>query len=72
MKRWRVDYSTRYINGEEKHDCIFVEAINITIALGTALNKVMPKAKADPEISERVIYNVGICASSKVFEEAVP
>lgn len=72
MKKWRVDYSTRYINGEEKYGCIFVEAGNITIALGTALTKVMPEARTNPEISERAVYNVGICASSKLFKEADP
>ncbi|MBO7726904.1 MAG: hypothetical protein J6S50_00475 [Oscillospiraceae bacterium] len=71
MKRWRIDYSTRYVDGEEKHDYMFVEAGNITIALGTALAKIMPEAKTDPRISERAVYNVGICANSKIFEVAL-
>lgn len=60
MKHWSVDYSIKYINGKVKEGQATVEARNITIAVGLALANIRNPMMKDPEISDVVIWDVGI------------
>lgn len=68
MKHWMVDYSIRYIDGKVKEERATLEARNITIALGMALGNIRKPLMQDPEISDVVIWDVGI-VEQDVFEE---
>ena len=60
MKHWRVDYSIKYVNGVKKELVGTVEAQSIAVAYGTAFNNIVEPRKNDPEISEVVIWSIGI------------
>lgn len=66
MKHWRVDWAIKYVNGKEKELVGTVEAQSITVALAIAINDFMGPRKNDPEISEVVIWSIGII-EDKVF-----
>ena len=68
MKHWRVDYSVKYINGETEELAEKIEARNITVALGQALTDIVQPARKKPEISDVVIWNIGIM-EDEVFPE---
>ena len=68
MKHWMIDYSIRYINGTVKEGQATVEARNISIALGMALGNIRKPMLQDPEISDVVIWDVGI-VEDEVFED---
>lgn len=68
MKHWMIEYSIRYINGTVKEGQATVEARNISIALGMALGNIRKPMLQDPEISDVVIWDVGI-VEDEVFED---
>lgn len=68
MKHWMIDYSIKYINGTVKEGQATVEARNISIALGMALGNIRKPMMQDPEITDVVIWGVGII-EDEVFEE---
>lgn len=68
MKHWMIDYSIKYINGTVKEGQATVEARNISIALGMALGNIRKPMLQDPEISDVVIWDVGI-VEDEVFED---
>ena len=68
MKHWSVDYSIKYINGKVKEGNAKLEARNITIAVGLALANIRKPLMKDPEISDVVIWDVGI-VEDEVFED---
>lgn len=68
MKHWIVDYSIKYTNGTVKEGQATLEAENITIALGMALGNIRKPMLQDPEISDVVIWGVGI-VEDEVFDE---
>lgn len=68
MKHWIVDYSIKYTNGTVKEEQATLEARNITIALGMALGNIRKPMLQDPEITDVVIWGVGII-EDEVFEE---
>lgn len=68
MKHWIVDYSIKYTNGTVKEGQATLEAKNITIALGMALGNIRKPMLQDPEISDVVIWGVGI-VEDEVFED---
>ena len=68
MKHWSIDYSIKYIDGTVKEEQATLEAENITIALGMALGNIRKPMLQDPEISDVVIWGVGII-EDEVFEE---
>jgi hypothetical protein len=68
MKHWIVDFSIKYTNGTVKEGQATLEAKNITIALGMALGNIRKPMLQDPEISDVVIWGVGI-VEDEVFED---
>ena len=68
MKHWMIDYSIKYINGTVKEGQATVGARNISIALGMALGNIRKPMLQDPEISDVVIWDVGI-VEDEVFED---
>lgn len=68
MKHWSIDYSIKYIDGTVKEEQATLEAENITIALGMALGNIRKPMLQDPEISDVVIWDVGI-VEDEVFED---
>lgn len=68
MKHWSIDYSIKYIDGTVKEEQATLEAENITIALGMALGNIRKPMLQDPEISDVVIWGVGI-VEDEVFDE---
>ena len=68
MKHWLVDYSIRYIDGKVKEEQAQLEARNITIAVGMALGNIRKPMMKDPEVTDVVIWGVGI-VEDDVFEE---
>ena len=68
MKHWIVDFSSKYTNGTVKEGQATLEAKNITIALGMALGNIRKPMLQDPEISDVVIWGVGI-VEDEVFED---
>ena len=60
MKNWRVDYSTKFIDGSTEEEFEMIEAENITIALGIAVMGIIIPAKEDPTITNIVIWSVSI------------
>ena len=68
MKHWIVDFSIKYTNGTVEEGQATLEAKNITIALGMALGNIRKPMLQDPEISDVVIWGVGI-VEDEVFDE---
>lgn len=68
MKHWMIDYLIKYINGTVKEGQATVEARNISIALGMALGNIRKPMLQNPEISDVVIWYVGI-VEDEVFED---
>ena len=68
MKNWLVDYSIKHINGRVQEGQAKLQARNITIALGMALNNIRKPMMQDPEITDVVIWGIGI-VEDDVFEE---
>lgn len=63
MKHWTVDFSIRYRRGEVGHEeqLIKIEAENITIALGKAIQHInMIRARDTGNIDQIVIWNISI------------
>lgn len=63
MKQWLIDYSVRHIDGriEERQDPIVEK--NIHQALAAAQRDIIdPLKTSDPEVSDAVIWDVGIVA----------
>ena len=60
MKNWRVDYSTKFIDGSTEEEFEMFEAENITIALGNAVMGIINPAKENPAITNVVIWSVCI------------
>lgn len=68
MKHWNIDYSIKYIDGTVKEEQATLEARNISIAVGMALGNIRKPMLKDPEISDVVIWDVGI-VEDEVFED---
>ena len=68
MRHWNVDYSIKYIDGTVKEEQATLEARNISIAVGMALGNIRKPMLKDPEISDVVIWDVGI-VEDEVFED---
>lgn len=68
MKHWSIDYSIKYIDGTVKEEQATLEARNISIAVGMALGNIRKPMMQDPEITDVVIWGVGII-EDEVFEE---
>ena len=60
MKHWLINYSIKNASGRVKEGEVTLEAENITIALGMALENIRKPMLNDPEITDVVIWNVGI------------
>ena len=63
MKHWAVDFSIRYRTGEIEHEEqeLEVEAENITIALGKAIQHINQIREEDQgNIDQIVIWNIGM------------
>ncbi len=60
MKKWRVDYSSKRRDGVVAEENVIVEAANITVALGKALNEIRNPKMAVPYIKDVVIWGVTI------------
>lgn len=69
MKHWRIDYTVEYIDGRQEELTAEVEARNITVALGLAINDVTDPLRRQPEVSRAVIWNVGIMEDNVFPEE---
>lgn len=71
MKHWIVDFSIKYLTGEVAVEglTIKVEAENITIALGKALQYIDEnyRDREKREIEQIAIWNIGIAAEDDVF-----
>lgn len=71
MKHWIVDFSIKYLTGEVAVEelTIKVEAENITIALGKALQYIEEnyRDKEKRGIEQIAIWNIGIAAEEDVF-----
>ena len=68
MKHWMIDFSIRYIDGSKKEGQTTLEARSITVALGMALENIRKPMLQDSEISDVVIWGVGI-VEEEVFED---
>ena len=68
MKHWNVDYSIKYIDGTVEEKQTTLEARNISIAVGMALGNIRKPMLKEPEISDVVIWDVGI-VEEEVFDE---
>ena len=68
MKHWLIDYSIKYIDGTVKEEQATLEARNISIAVGMALGNIRKPMLKEPEISDVVIWDVGI-VEDEVFED---
>lgn len=68
MKHWMIDFSIKYIDGKVKEGQATLEARNITIALGMAIGNIRKPMLKNPEISDVVIWDVGI-VEDEVFED---
>lgn len=70
MKKWIVDFSIKYRSGDVAVEevTIEVEAENITIALGGALQYISNNYDQEKRgIEKIVIWNIGIAADNDVF-----
>ena len=70
MKHWLIEYSIRYTNGRVREGQSKLEARNITEALGLAIINIQYPMMKDPEITDVVIWNVGIVEEDVFTEEA--
>ena len=71
MKHWRVDFSIKYRLGDVAAEelTIIVEAENITIALGKAMQYIDENYRDREKrgIEQIAIWNIGIAAEEDVF-----
>ena len=67
MKHWKIDYSIRNIDGTMEELYSVLEARNITDAAIMARENIMKVWLKDPEVSDLVIWNIGI-VEDRVFE----
>ena len=72
MKHWRVDYSINYIDGRVEEKAAIVEARNITVALGIAINDVTDPLKGRLDVTRATIWNIGIMEDDVFPEEGDP
>ena len=60
MKTWLIYYSRKYKSGRVQECQAEMRAENISIALGMAIVNIQQPMLKDPEISDVVIWDVGI------------
>lgn len=69
MKHWRVDYTIKYIDGREEELDVTLEANSIVAAADLAVKNIEDPQTNNPEISDIVIWNVGIMENDVFAEE---
>lgn len=68
MKHWRIDLTVRDISGKSMETFKVIEALNISAAVDTAMRDIAEPLKAIPEITDVVIWGIGIMEDD-VFAE---
>lgn len=69
MKHWRVDYTIKYIDGREEELEATLEASSIVAAVDRAVINIEGPQTGNPEISDIVIWNIGIMEDNVFTEE---
>ncbi len=68
MKHWRIDLTVRDISGKCMETFKIIEALNISEAVDTAMRDIAEPLKAIPEITDVVIWSIGVMEDD-VFAE---
>lgn len=62
LKSWVVDYSVKYIDGKVEERTNQVLGLSIEGALASAMKDTIDPLKHQPDVSDAVIWNIGILA----------